>query len=318
MTSGTLRRPASEQRKKIPRRSLWHRMAREKAMYVFILPGLLFFLVFAYLPMAGNIIAFQDFSPFRGIAGSDWVGLKHFSSMFVDPEIRRALYNTVVIALLQLFFAFPAPILLALLLNSLLSEATRRFVQTVVYLPHFLSWVIVISIWAQVVGGDGLVATLLSSVGVDGFNAMGNSETFKILVVAQSVWKDVGWGTIIFFAAIAGVPRELYEAAAADGAGGWRRTWHVTLPALMPVTTLLLILNLGNFLTVGFEQMLLQQPAVGANAAQVLDTFVYFRGIAGGQWGLATAAGIVKGIIGTVMVIAANQFTKKLGGQGVF
>jgi putative aldouronate transport system permease protein len=153
---------------------------------------------------------------------------------------------------------------------------------------------------------------------VDGFNAMGNADTFKILVVAQSVWKDIGWGTIIFFAAIAGVPRELYEAAACDGANGFRRAWHVTLPALMPVTTLLLILNLGGFLTVGFEQMLLQQPAVGAKAAQVLDTFVYFRGVAGGQWGMATAAGILKGIIGTAMVLGANKITKKLGGEGVY
>jgi putative aldouronate transport system permease protein len=306
------------ERPRAPRRSLRRRIWRERSMYAFILPGLLFFLVFAYLPMLGNVVAFQDFSPFRGIAGSEWVGLEHFRTIVVDPEIRQALFNTVIIAVLQLVFAFPAPILLALLLNSLLSEATRRFVQTVVYLPHFLSWVIVISIWTQVVGGDGLVATLLNVVGVDGFNAMGNASTFKILVVAQSVWKDVGWGTIIFFAAIAGIPRELYEAAAADGADGWRRTWHVTLPALVPVTTLLLILNLGNFLTVGFEQMLLQQPNVGPRAAQVLDTFVYFRGVAGGQWGLATAAGLVKGVIGTVMVIGANRITKKLGGQGIF
>jgi putative aldouronate transport system permease protein len=268
--------------------------------------------------MAGNVIAFMDFSPFRGVAGSAWVGWDNFTVLFTDPEVRQALVNTLVISVLQLVFAFPAPILLALLLNSLLSEKIRRFVQTVVYLPHFLSWVIIIAIWTQVVGGDGLVATLLSTFGVDGFNAMGNADTFKILVVAQSVWKDIGWGTIIFFAAIAGVPRELYEAAACDGANGFRRAWHVTLPALMPVTTLLLILNLGGFLTVGFEQMLLQQPAVGAKAAQVLDTFVYFRGVAGGQWGMATAAGILKGIIGTAMVLGANKITKKLGGEGVY
>jgi putative aldouronate transport system permease protein len=293
-------------------------MWRERSMYTFLVPGLIFFLVFAYLPMAGNVIAFMDFSPFRGVAGSAWVGWDNFTVLFTDPEVRQALVNTLVISVLQLVFAFPAPILLALLLNSLLSEKIRRFVQTVVYLPHFLSWVIIIAIWTQVVGGDGLVATLLSTFGVDGFNAMGNADTFKILVVAQSVWTDIGWGTIIFFAAIAGVPRELYEAAACDGANGFRRAWHVTLPALMPVTTLLLILNLGGFLTVGFEQMLLQQPAVGAKAAQVLDTFVYFRGVAGGQWGMATAAGILKGIIGTAMVLGANKITKKLGGEGVY
>jgi len=300
------------------RRPLRERMRRERAMYAFIVPGLLFFLVFAYLPMLGNVVAFQDFSPFRGIAGSAWVGLDNFTALATDPEVRRAFVNTIVIATLQLIFAFPAPILLALLLNSLLSETVRRFVQTIVYLPHFLSWVIVIAIWTQVVGGDSLATSLLSLVGVEGFNAMGEAETFKILVVLQSMWKDVGWGTIIFFAAIAGIPRELYEAAAVDGAGGWRRTWSITLPGITPVITLLLILNLGGFLTVGFEQMLLQQPAVGADAAQVLDTFVYFRGVAGGQWGIAAAAGIVKGIVATAMVLAANRIAKKLGSQGVF
>jgi putative aldouronate transport system permease protein len=191
-------------------------------------------------------------------------------------------------------------------------------VQTVVYLPHFLSWVIIISVWQQVLGGGGLVANILADWGIVGFDAMTNADTFKPLVVAQAIWKDIGWGTIIFFAAIAGIPQDRYEAAAVDGASAWRRIWHVTLPGLVPVTALLLILNLGSILTVGFEQLLLQQPMVGADAAQVLDTFVYFRGVLGGEWGVATAAGLLKGVIGTILVLGANKLAKRFGGEGIF
>jgi putative aldouronate transport system permease protein len=307
--------PASKrERKGTLRQRIW----RERWSYTFIIPGALFFLVFAYVPMLGNVVAFQQYSPFRGIEGSPWVGLANFSAIWTDPEVLTALRNTLIIAVLQLVFAFPAPIALALLLNSLISDKAKRFVQTVVYLPHFLSWVIVISVWQQVLGGGGLVAGILGDMGMPGFDAMTNADTFKLLVVAQGMWKDVGWGTIIFFAAIAGIPNDRYEAAAIDGATPWQRTWHITLPALVPVATLLLILNIGSILTVGFEQLLLQQPMVGADAAQVLDTFVYFRGVMGGQWGIATAAGLLKGIIGTILVLASNKLAKKMGGEGIF
>jgi putative aldouronate transport system permease protein len=302
-----------------PRRNLLlQRIWRERWAYTFIVPGALFFLVFSYVPMLGNVVAFQDFSPFRGIAGSPWVGLANFAAIFSDPQVLVALRNTLLIAVLQLIFAFPAPIALALLLDSLLSDRIKRMVQTIVYLPHFLSWVIVISVWQQVLGGGGLVANVLTDLGVPGFDAMTNPDTFKLLVVAQNIWKDCGWGTIIFFAALAGIPRELYEAAAMDGAKRWKRIWHVTLPGLLPVATLLLILNIGSILTVGFEQLLLQQPMVGADAAEVLDTFVYFRGVIGGEWGIATAAGLFKGVIGTILVLSANRVAKKLGGEGIF
>ncbi|WP_335991590.1 ABC transporter permease [Glycomyces sp. MUSA5-2] len=314
----TARAPGPPAPPKPRKPSLRQRIWRERWAYTFIVPGALFFLVFAYVPMLGNVVAFQDYSPFRGIEGSPWVGFANFTAIWTDPEVLTALRNTLIIAVLQLVFAFPAPIALALLLNSLISDRAKRFVQTVVYLPHFLSWVIVISVWQQVLGGGGLVAGLLDGMGMPGFDAMTNADTFKLLVVAQGMWKDVGWGTIIFFAAIAGIPHDRYEAAAIDGATPWQRTWHITLPALVPVATLLLILNIGSILTVGFEQLLLQQPMVGADAAQVLDTFVYFRGVMGGQWGIATAAGLLKGIIGTILVLSANRLAKRLGGEGIF
>ena len=301
----------------VRRPSLRRRILKEKWTYLFLLPGVLYFVVFHYVPLLGNVVAFQDFSPFRGIFGSDWVGLENFRTIVRDPEVMRALTNTLIIAFLQIVFAFPAPIILALFLNSLVSDRVKRSIQTIVYLPHFISWVVVVSIWQKILGGAGLVSEILERVGVEGVNIMANPDTFKILVTSQVIWKDVGWGTIIFFAAIVAIPSELYESAATDGASSWRRMWHITLPGMMPVISMLLILNVGTALTVGFEQMLLQQPAVGADAAQVLDTFVYFRGIAGGDWGVATAAGLIKGVIATILVLSANKISKKLGGEGV-
>src|SRR5699024_4680156 len=219
---------------------------------------------------------------------------------------------------LQIVFAFPAPLALALLLNSLLSRGVQRVVQAVVYLPHFISWVVVVAIWQQVLGGNGLLNNALIDGGLDPVNIMSNPETFKVLVTGQVIWKEAGWGTIIFVAAHSTISHDLYESAAMAAAGPWRRTLHVTLPGVLPVTVLLLILRLGAVLTVGFEQILLQQNAVGKDAAQVLDTFVYFRGVIGGDWGLAAAAGLFKGVVGTLMVIGANMWAKRLGTEGLF
>ena len=294
------------------------RMWRERWMYLFIVPGLAYFVIFAYVPLAGNVVAFQNYSPFLGFEHSPWVGIHNFTAMFNDPEFVTALKNTVIISLLQIVFAFPAPIALALLLNSLLSDRIKRVVQSIVYLPHFIGWVIVVSIWQEVLGGTGPINELSKRLGLGSVNVMTNPSTFKILITAQVIWKEVGWSTIIFFAAISTISADLYEAAAIDGARTWRRMWHVTLPGISSVIALLLILRLGSVLTVGFEQILLQQNAVGTGAAEVLDTFVYYRGVIGGDWGLSAAAGLFKGVIGTILVVAANRFAKRLGTGGLF
>lgn len=294
------------------------RMLREKWMYLFLLPGALYFLVFQYVPLIGNAVAFTDYSPFLGFSASPWVGVQNFVDLFGDVEFTTALKNTVLISLFQVIFAFPAPIMLALLLDSLLSQRTKRFVQSVVYLPHFFGWVIVISIWQAVFGGVGPVADLLHVLGFGQQNLMANPDTFLGLVTAQVVWKEIGWGTIIFFAAISAIPLERYEAAAVDGATAWQRMWHITLPGISSVIVLLLILRLGTVLSVGFEQLLLQQDAVGTDAAQVIDTYGYFRGVLGGEWGMATAAGLFKGVIGTILVIGANRIAKRTGNGGLF
>jgi putative aldouronate transport system permease protein len=296
------------------RRRLW----RARWLYLFILPGFVYFVVFRYVPLLGNVVAWQDYSPFLGISGSPWIAWDNFARLLTDPEVANALVNTLVLSVLQIVFAFPAPLLLALLLNSIVSDRVKRFIQSVVYLPHFIGWVIVVSIWQALFGGTGVISEQLSQLTGSPVNPMTNPDSFALMITSQVIWKEVGWGTIIFLAAMALVPAERYEAAAVDGAGAWRRMWHVTLPGITSVVVLLFILRLGSVLTVGFEQIILQQDAVGADVAQVLDTFVYYRGVLGGDWGLATAAGLVKGLVGTVMVLGANWAAKRLGGEGAF
>ncbi len=297
---------------------LWQQIARERWIYLFIIPGALYFVVFEYLPLLGNVIAFQDYSPFLGVEGSPFVGLQNFGRLFTDGDFKLALVNTLQIELLQLIFAFPAPLALALVLNSIVNEHVKRTMQSIAYLPHFMSWVIVIALWQQVFGGAGFINQTLRNQGAEAINIMANPDIFKPLVVLQSIWKETGWGTIIFLAALTKIEVELYEAAVVDGAGSWRRLWHVTLPGIRSVIVLLLILRLGAALSVGFEQYFLQRGSVGPQAAEVLDTFVFFRGIQGGDWGFATAVGLVRGVVGTVLIVAANAFARRVGEEGIY
>ncbi|MGW5640047.1 ABC transporter permease [Streptomyces sp. NPDC003832] len=277
-----------------------------------------YFVVFHYGALVGNVIAFKDYVPFEGIWGSAWVGTGNFERMLGDSDFWHAVVNTLVIAVLQLVFYFPVPLALALLLHSLTWGTVRRFVQSVAYLPHFVSWVIVVALFQQVLGDTGMVNGFLGDAGLSTVDIIGNPDAFQPLVVAQVIWKDAGWGTIIFLAALSQVDEQQYEAAAIDGAGPWRRFWHVTLPAIRPVVVLLLIMRLGDILSVGFEQMLLQRDAVGPEAAEIIDTFVYYQGIVGGDYGYAAAAGLFKGIIGAALVYAANKVAHRLGEQGVY
>lgn len=233
-----------------PRRSVvWAKMKQERWMYAFIIPGFLFFVVFRYLPLAGNIVAFENYSPYLGVVQSQWVGLENFARIIQDPQVGQALANTVIINGLQLIFFFPAPIALAMLLNSILSPTIKRVIQSVVYLPYFIGWVVLVSVWQAVLGGDGLLNQTLVNHGMGALNLMNNPDLFKPMMVLQYIWKYVGWGTIIFLAAITNIDPALYEAAVVDRAGPIRRMWHVTLPGIRGISILLLILNMGNILT---------------------------------------------------------------------
>ncbi|MFF0484939.1 ABC transporter permease [Streptomyces sp. NPDC004435] len=283
-----------------------------------MVPGLLYFLVFHYLAMFGNVIAFKNYLPFLGVQDSPWVGLDNFEALLGDSGFWAATANTVLLSLLQIVFFFPLPIALAMLLHSVTRAGVRKFVQSVVYLPHFVSWVIVVALFQQVLGGDGLLNGLFGHGGGHLVDVIGNPDAFKPLMVLELIWKDAGWGTIIILAALHNVDDGLYEAAAIDGAGPWRRFWHVTLPSIRAVLILLLILRLGDVLTVGFEQILLQRDAFGPQAAEVIDTFVYYQGIVQGNWGFAAAAALFKGVVGAVLVSSANKIAHRLGEQGVY
>ena len=299
--------------------SLGQRLLRDRVLLLFALPGTALIIAFHYVPLLGNVIAFKDYQPFLGISGSDWSGWANFSVIFNgDPAFLRALKNTLILTSLQSIFVFPAPILLALLLNSLFSERIKRIAQSILYLPHFMSWVIVVALFQQMLGGSGLLNNYLRSHDLSTINIIGNSELFHVLLTSQIIWKDTGWATILFLAALSQIDSQLYEAASVDGASRMRQLWHVTLPGLRGIIILLFILRLGDSLTVGFEQIILQQQAVGRDISEVLDTYVYNNGVIGGAWGVAAAVGLVKGLVGVALVLAANKVAHIFGEQGVY
>ncbi|MEN3304624.1 MAG: putative aldouronate transport system permease protein [Micromonosporaceae bacterium] len=295
------------------------RLRRDGVLLLLAVPGILVLLLFRYVPLLGNIIAFEDYQPFVGFIQSPWIGLENFRVIVTgDAEFRTAVTNTLIITLLQVMFVFPAPIALALLLNSLLSERLKRLVQSVLYLPHFLSWVIVVAIFQEVLGGSGLLNNWLRTHDHATLSLIGNAGLFKELLTAQVIWKDTGWATILFLAALSQIDVGQYEAASVDGAGRWRQLWHITLPGLRSIIVLLFILRLGDVLSVGFEQIILQQGAVGPQASEVLDTYVYHHGVINGQWGVSAAVGLVKGIVGVALVLAANKVAHLFGEQGIY
>ncbi|MET9274271.1 ABC transporter permease subunit [Kribbella sp. NPDC003557] len=301
------------------RLSLGRRLLRDRVLLLFALPGVALIVAFHYVPLLGNVIAFKDYQPFLGIGGSDWSGWANFSVIFNgDPAFLRALKNTLILTSLQSIFVFPAPILLALLLNSLFSERIKRIAQSILYLPHFMSWVIVVALFQQMLGGSGLLNNYLRSHDLSTIDIIGNSELFHVLLTSQIIWKDTGWATILFLAALSQIDSQLYEAASVDGASRMKQLWHVTLPGLRGIIILLFILRLGDSLTVGFEQIILQQQAVGRDVSEVLDTYVYNNGVLGGAWGVAAAVGLVKGIVGVALVLTANKVAHIFGEQGVY
>lgn len=311
---GSTATPAAHRSRSRPRQ----RLRASRVFWLLALPGLVYFLVFHYGALFGNVLAFMNYVPFLGISGSEWVGLAHFERMFTDPDFWNAVGNTLFIAVLQLVFFFPAPLALALLLHSIVGDTVRKFVQSVVYLPHFLSWVIVLALFQQMLGGAGVVNGWLTGLGANPLSITGNPDVYGPLVVAQLVWKECGWATIIFLAALSQVDEQQYEAAALDGASWGRRLWHVTLPAIRPVIVLLLVLRLGEFLSIGFEQFFLQRQSVGPETGEVLETFVYFTAFTGGDFGYAAAVGLFKGVIGIALIYTANKVAHRLGEQGVY
>ncbi|MFI7641332.1 ABC transporter permease [Nonomuraea sp. NPDC049400] len=294
------------------------RLLRDRSLLIMVVPAVVLLLIFNYVPMVGVITAFQYYDPLIGIWGSDWAGLDQFQQLFADSRFWDALANTLYLSFVQLILFFPIPIALAMLLNSVLSERVRNFIQSVVYLPHFFSWVLVITIFQQMLGGAGALNQFLRSHNLGTWDVMTNPDTFALLVTFQGVWKEAGWGIIVFLAALAAINPGLYEAAAADGAGPFRRMWHITLPGLRGVIVLMLVLRLGGALSVGFEQFLIQREAVGHDAAEVLDTYAFYYGIATTNYSFGAAAGLFKSVISLLLIWGANKLAHSFGEDGLY
>ena len=303
-------------RRKVPWRV---KLRRDRSLILMTLPALILLAVFGYTPMLGLVMAFQSYDLYDGFLHSPWVGFANFQQLFTDPGFWHAFTNTLVLFSVQLLLFFPVPIALAILLDSLLSRRARGIIQGVVTLPHFFSWVMVITIFQQMLGGTGLLDTFLRQHGVaNPVNIMTDPGAFKFLVAAQLIWKEAGWSMIVYLAALAAISPSLYEAAAVDGAGWWQRLRHITLPGLKGITVLLLILNLGYALTFGFEQMLIQRGAVGPNASEVITTFAYQFGIVEGNFSYGAAAGLFLGVTSLILILAANRVAHLFGEDGLY
>jgi putative aldouronate transport system permease protein len=303
----------------VTKRKRQSNLMRGIPMYLMILPGFLFFIIFKYIPMGGLIIAFQEFDPFLGFLDSPWVGLDNFNRLFTDPDFWTLLFNTLILSGLNLFLFFPAPILIAILLNEVRRAWFRKSVQTIIYLPHFLSWVVVVSITVLLFATqDGGINKLLAGMGYDRIELMTSPDYFRTLFVSQNIWKESGWNAIIFLAALAAVDPTLYEAAVMDGANRWRQVLHITIPALMSTIVLLFILRLGQVMELGFEHILLLQNPVNLSVADVFDTYVYRSGVLQGNFSYTTTVGIFKSVIGLILIAMANRLAKAFGQEGVY
>jgi putative aldouronate transport system permease protein len=293
-------------------------MWKDRWMYILLIPGIVYYALFAYKPMWGVFFAFQNYSVTRGFFGSQWVGFEHFQRFFTSLWFGRLFRNTIVLAILNLVFYFPAPIILALLLNELKNQIFKRIVQSLTYLPHFLSWVVIVSIFQNLLTVEGgAVNVFLRSLGVGPVAFLQMPEWFRPLILVEIVWREIGWGTIIFLAALASVDVELYEAAIVDGASHWNRLWHITLPGIRPTIIVMLILRMGNFMNTGFEQIYLMTNSMNRDVAEVFDTYVYRVGIQSGQFSYSTAVGLFKSLIGLSLVVLSDKLAKKLGEEGI-
>jgi putative aldouronate transport system permease protein len=287
--------------------------------YIMILPGFIFFLIFKYAPMFGIVVAFKDYDPFVGFWESKWVGLDNIIRLFTEADFIPLLWNTIVLAILDLVFFFPAPIILALLLNEVRLRWFKGTIQSIMYAPHFVSWVVVVSITLTLFSTqDGAINNLLSMMGYERIELMTDPNYFRPLWVVHNIWNGIGWGAIIFLAAMAAVDPALYEAAKVDGAGRLRQIWHVTLPSIRHVIIILFILRLGNFMDLGFEHIYLLQNSLNLEVSDVFDTYVYRTGILEMNFSYSTAVGLFKSVVGLVLIVGANKLAKRMGQEGVY
>jgi putative aldouronate transport system permease protein len=305
---------AEAQRHRAPGRvgRITDHLKREWQLYVMLLPTILWLLIFLYKPMYGLQIAFKDYSLFRGVAGSPWIGFEHFETLFNNDQFLRALKNTIIMSFYGLVFGFPVPIALALMFNEVMNQTFKKTAQTIVYLPHFISSVIIAGIVITAFSPSaGIVNTVLGWFGAEPVYFLTKPEWFRPIFVGTGIWQEAGFQSIVYLAAIAGVSPTLYESAVVDGASRWQMMWKITIPLIMPTIIIMFIIRIGNILEVSFEMIvLLYQPAT-YETADVVNTFIYRQGLQGGQYDFAAAAGLFNAVVAFVLVMTANTISKR-------
>lgn len=281
------------------------RFRAEIPLYLMLLLPVVLTFIYSYLPMAGVLISFKKYLPAKGFFASKWVGWKNFETLFTMPTFTRALLNTLIIAIWKIALNVLVPVVFTLMLNEVASLHYKKVVQTVVYLPHFISWVMLAGIFSKLLSGSGIVNKALGAVGIEPIIFLGDNKWFKFTLIFTDVWKEFGYGTIVYLAAVAGVNVDLYEAAEVDGAGHWKKMLHVTLPAIAPTIVMMLTLSLGNILNAGFDQVFNLYNSMVYESGDIIDTLVYRMGFNNGNFGLSTAAGLFKSAISSLLVIAS-------------
>lgn len=299
---------------KLSEKVMWYllHVRREWQIYLMLLPTIIWFLVFLYKPMYGLQIAFKDYSIFKGVAGSPWIGWDHFQTLFNNDQFIRAVRNTITISFYNLLFGFPAPIILALMFNEILKANFKRTAQTIVYLPHFISSVIIAGIVITAFSPTaGIINTFIGWLGYDPVYFLTRPEWFRPIFVGTGIWQEAGFGSIVFLAAIAGVNPSLYESAMVDGANRWQMMWKITIPSILPTILIMLIIRIGNVMEVSFELVILLYQPSTYETADVVNTWVYRQGLQSGQYDLAAAAGLFNAVVAFVLVMTANTLSRK-------
>lgn len=299
---------------------IWKAIRRDKWLYIFLLPILVYFIIFKYVPMLGTVMAFQDFKFSTGFFESKWVGLEHFRRLFTGNQFYMILRNTLLLNVGSVLFGFPIPIILAIFLNEVRHRGFKKITQSIMYLPHFMSWVILGGILIELLSpSSGMVNTILTEVfGIEPIYFMGSKFWWPIIFILSGIWQGAGWGTIIYLAAITGIDQELYEAARIDGAGKLKQIWYITLPCLKSTIIVMLILRMGSMMDIGFEQVyVMMNPAV-RDVSEVISTYVYRIGIEGAQYSYTTAIGLFQSVVSCILVFTTNTIAKKVNGEGLW
>jgi len=292
---------------------------KHRWLYLMMVPSLIFFIVFMYWPLWNSQIAFKDFKPLLGVEGSPFIGFKHFVAFFKSFYFSQLITNTVIFSLMRLFFGIPLAIILALALYETCFNRFRGFVQTISYMPHFLSWVIMYGVLLVLLSpGQGMVNEAIKASGGEPIAFLTSPDWFRVVVIGSDIWKETGWGTIIYLAALMSLDQSLFEAAAVDGASRLQRIWHISLPGIAAVIVVVTLLRLGTILDGGFQQIFVLYSLPVYSVGDIIDTWVYRQGVLEFQFSLATAVGLFKGVIGLVLVVSANKLAKKLAGSGIY